>query len=93
MSAGSAASVRIDFKLLGKRVMNNVCEAVYVKTACRNVCGHEDLKIAMAKLAHDAFALRMGKIAVESVNVVAVFHQRVCGCLGFLACSAEDNSV
>lgn len=68
-------------------------EVIYIESARRHVGSDKKLGDMVAKFLHRQVALRLRKIAVETIGVVAVGYKIVGYLLGLLLGAAEDYAV
>ena len=91
--AGTSGTVGVVLHIVGQPVVDDVGEVLHVKAARRHVGGYEQLRAVLAELLHGQVALRLRKVAVQGLGIVAVANQQVGHLLGFHARTAEDDAV
>ena len=64
-TSGTSAAVCVAFRIIRQPVVDDVCQVVYVQSACGNVCGYQYLEVANTELLHHRVTLCLRKFSVQ----------------------------
>ena len=92
-ASSTSRTVGIVFYVVGKSVVDHVCQFVDIKTAGCHVGGNEELRAVLTELLHREVALGLREVAVEGFGVVAVADEEVGHFLCLHTGATEDDAV
>ena len=89
----SSASVSVALDIVGKSVVDDVCEVFNIESAGCHIGGNEQLDVVMAELVHRQVALCLRQFSMQGLGIISVADESVGYFLGFQPRAAENDGV
>ena len=83
----------IVLNVIGQTKVYYVSQVVHIQSTGSHIGSNQQLQLTLAELVHGQVTLRLRKVSVQRIGVVAVLHQLVGNLLRLQAGTAENDCV